>query len=112
MADVRLPLPADLGDDDLVAYLNRHVDTLRRAFDLDVSWAYIRATVEAVRVVGASPSGGGLRIRYEYDYSAYCACKDLSASDTQTDSVVCEVRDGTLVVAEFVPPERSTLDEF
>lgn len=52
-----------------------------------------------------------LGIDYEYDYSASCACKDLDARDTFGDRVNCAVEDGQLILAEFVAPQRSTVDE-
>lgn len=112
MSECCLPLPAGMSGDHLVAYLNEHIEAVRRAFDLDLSWAYARATLDAVRVTGATRCEGKLRIEYEYDYSAYCACKDLDARDTLSDSTTCAVRDGSLVLVEYSPPVRSTLDEF
>jgi hypothetical protein len=112
MAEIHLQLPADLHGDGLVAYLNEHINHVRRSLDLDLSWAYIRATVDRVRIIAACLQGGGLRIDYEYDYSAYCACKNLDARDTFTGRATCAVKDGNIVLAEFVPPDRSTLDEF
>ena len=111
MSEIALPLPAHIDGDALVAYLNAHIDKLRRAFAIDLSWAYARATVEAVRVVGANRGDRELRIDYEYDYAAYCACKDLDARDTLGDSLTCVVADGQAILAEFTAPERSTVDE-
>lgn len=112
MADIHLPLPAGMTGDRLVAYLNEHIDDVRRAFNLDLSWAYARATLDAVRVTGATRHDGKLRIEYEYDYSAYCACKDLDARDTLADSTTCPVMDGIVILSEFTMPTRSTVDEF
>jgi len=112
MADLHLPMPAGMTDDRLVAYLNEHIDDVRHTFNLDLSWAYARATVDAVRITGATRHDGELRIEYEYDYSAYCACKDLDARDTLADSTTCPVTNGSIVLSEFTPPVRSTLDEF
>ena len=112
MSEIALPLPAHINGDALVAYLNAHIDKLRDSFAIDLSWAYARATVEAVRVVGANLGDRELRIEYEYDYEAYCACKDLDARDTLRDSLTCAVADGHVILVEFIAPERSTLDEF
>lgn len=112
MADIHLPLPAGMTGDRLVAYLNEHIDAVRRTFNLDLSWAYARATLDAVRITGATRRDGELRIEYEYDYSAYCACKDLDARDTLVDRTSCAIRNGNIVLTEFTPPVRSTLDEF
>jgi hypothetical protein len=112
VSDIALPLPAHMHGDALVAYLNAHIDKLRRSFAIDLSWAYARATVEAVRVTGAKRGERELRIDYEYDYAAYCACKDLDARDTLRDSLTCAVADGHVILAEFTAPVRSTLDEF
>ncbi len=112
MSEILLPFPDDLKGDGLVAYLNEHIDKLRQALDLDVSWAYIRAVIDDVRVTAASRNGLAVRIAYEYDYSAHCSCKNLDARDTFAGNVTCEVRNGNIVLPEFEPPERSTLDEF
>jgi hypothetical protein len=112
VSEIALPLPAHMNGDALVAYLNAHIDKLRDSFAIDLSWAYARAVVDAVRVTGASRGDGELRIEYEYDYSAYCACKDLDARDTLSDSLTCRLRNGLIVLAEFDAPVRSTLDEF
>lgn len=112
MPETALPLPAHMNGDALVAYLNAHIDKLRNSFAIDLSWAYARATVEAVRVVGAKRGERELRIDYEYDYQAYCACKDLDARDTLGDSLTCAVEDGVIVLAEAVIPVRSTFEEF
>lgn len=107
-----LPMPPAAEGADLVAYLNGHMASIRPALDLDVSWAYIRAVVDEVRVIAAERGERTVRITYEYDYSAHCACKNLDATDTQTDHLTCELRDGSLVLPHFVPVERSTVDEF
>ncbi|MBL8490715.1 MAG: hypothetical protein JNM82_08055 [Rhodocyclaceae bacterium] len=112
MSITLLPLPPTVEGAELVAYLNDHMDAIRPALDLDVSWAYIRAVVDDVRVIAAERGGRTLRITYEYDYSAHCACKNLDATDTQTDHLTCDLCEGSLVLREFVPAERSTADEF
>jgi hypothetical protein len=111
MTTIQLPMPTDSSSEGLLAYLNQHLDKIRPAFDLNVSWAYIRAVIDEVRVTRATPSGDFLQIQYEYDYSAHCSCKNLDARDTYADSLQCEIRDGHIVLKEFVPMERTTADE-
>jgi hypothetical protein len=111
MTTILLLLPSDSSREGLLDYLNQHLDKIRPAFDLDVSWAYIRAVIDEVRVTRAIPSGNSLRIHYEYDYSAHCSCKNLDARDTYADSLQCEIRDGHIVLKKFVPMERTTADE-
>lgn len=107
-----LPLSPELTGDDLVAYLNGHIEDVKYACDLDVSWAYIRAVIDDVRVISATREADQLRIGYRLDYTAFCACKNLNASDSFTNQLTCGIRNGNLVLPEFVPQERSTFEEF
>ena len=76
------------------------------------SWAYIRAVIDDVRVISATREIDEIRIEYRYDYTAYCACKNLNASDSHTDQLSCKIREGNIVLPEFVQQERSTFEEF
>lgn len=98
--------------DTLIAYLNEHIDDIKPACDLDVSWAYIRAIIDDVRVISAVRESNELRIRYRLDYTAFCACKNLDASDSFTHQLTCQIRDGNIVLNKFVPQEHSTFEEF
>lgn len=112
MSERLLPLSPELIGDALVAYLNEHIEDVKYACDLDVSWAYIRAVIDDVRVVSASREVDELRIGYRLDYTAFCACKNLDASDSFTNEMTCRMRHGNLVLPRFVPQERSTFEEF
>jgi len=112
MSERLLPLSPELNGDTLVAYLNKHIDDVKHACDLDVSWAYIRAVIDDVRVISATRELGEIRIEYRYDYTAHCACKNLDASDFYTDQLSCKILEGNIVLPKFVPQERSTFEEF
>lgn len=112
MSERLLPLSPELIGDDLVVYLNEHIEDVKYACDLDVSWAYIRAVIDDVCVISASREADRLRIGYRVDYTAFCACKNLRASDSFINQVTCEVRHGNIVLPEFVPQERTIVEEF
>lgn len=112
MSERLLPLSPELSGDDLVAYLNEHIETVKHACDLDVSWAYIRVVIDDVRVISAVRETNELRIGYRLDYTAFCACKNLDASDSFTNQLTCRIHNGNIVLPEFVPQERSTVEEF
>lgn len=112
MTERLLALPAELDDAELAAYLNAHIEDIKPACDLDVSWAYIRAVIDEVRVIDVTREPNALRIRYQIDYTAFCACKNLNASDSFTNQLTCQIRDGNLILNKFIPQERSTFEEF
>lgn len=107
-----LPISPDQIGECLVAYLNDHIEAIKPACDLDVSWAYIRAVVDDVCVISATREPNEIRIRYRIDYTAFCACKNLNASDSFVNQLTCQIRDGNIVLHEFAPQERSTFEEF
>jgi hypothetical protein len=107
-----LPISPDHIGESLVAYLNERIEEIKPACDLDVSWAYIRAVIDDVRVISASREPNEIRIRYQIDYTAFCACKNLNARDSFTNQLTCQIRDGNIVLNKFVPQERSTFEEF
>lgn len=112
MAERLLPLSTELTGDTLVTYLNEHIEVVKHACDFDVSWAYIRAVIDDVRVISVIRRPNEIQIEYRYDYTAHCACKNLDARDSYTDHLTCKIRDNQLVLTEFVPLERTTFEEF
>ena len=98
----------------LVDYFNSNIEEIQPAFSFSQCDQNDRVelgeiTVNAVRFV----RGSLVEIEYEYEWSFYSGCKDISDEGITTESIRGRVIDGKLEFDIYIPPDpRSTVDEF
>jgi hypothetical protein len=114
MNDVLILIPGIIQTDaELASWLKQNKKKYFDAMNLDASQFDMRATVDAVTILGIEVDDQEVAINYEFDYSVYNGCKDMDYAGTAEERVVVGRRIGNSIsFKRFFPVERrTTLDE-
>lgn len=105
----------DLGVSDFILdRLNEDYGPIRDALDLSAMGSDERAELHDVRFTSITfGPNNSINIEYEYDWSLYHGCKDISAAGTEQSSITGKYKDGTFEFTVIpAPRDRSTHEEF
>lgn len=109
---IRLELPADFDEDDILDFLRTHVKRLEGAMDLSTPISDPRVTVFPAEITGATLGDDEVWFSYKFDWTVYYGCSDQNSCDEEHLEVIGRREGCFLIFAEHVSQQRSTFEEF
>lgn len=88
----------------LIDHAILHIETLQRAFDMDVQDE--RANIDEVKVDDVDLDGDAVVIHFTYHFSAYYGCRDQNYADSESGIAVGKVVGKTWTFDPYIPPPR------
>jgi hypothetical protein len=114
MPTVRISIEETGALEALKQYLNENIEVITSALSFEKVERNERATVDEISVLDVRiVESGAVELDYEYEWSFFSGCKDISDEGVVQATVKGQLVGGCLEFEEVARPEpRSTLDEF